>query len=273
MDLDSLATARSILHSPKAKDSVISYSYATLVTENKASFTRREIEGADKAKSLFRSLGMPSYQALIDAIENSHIHDCPVTAAELKHCVYINGPKIAILKGETKRKQPLHVPHLYSVPLPKSINDHHSIIDLYVDFFYVHGIPFLHSISENYQFRTVEATRGRSKADMLAGLRKILHVYNYRNINIRTIHANNEFSCITNDISPLLLNVAPAGDHVPWVERLIQTIKNHIRTIIHSLPFKYYPTLLLEGCVYNAFRLLNISPRRMVSQPPYLPPR
>jgi len=43
MDLDSLATARSILHSPKAKDSLISYYYATLVTENKASFTRREI--------------------------------------------------------------------------------------------------------------------------------------------------------------------------------------------------------------------------------------
>jgi len=133
MDLDSLATARSILHSPKAKDSLISYYYATLVTENKASFTRREIEGADNAKSLSRSLGMPSYQALIDAIENSHIHDCPVTAADVKRCVYIYGPEIAILKGKTKRKQPLHVPHLHLVPLPKSISDHHSIIYLYVD--------------------------------------------------------------------------------------------------------------------------------------------
>jgi len=40
--------------------------------------------------------------------------------------------------------------------------------------------------------------------------------------------------------------------------RSIQTIKNHIRIIMHSLPFKYYTTLLLEGCVYNAVRLLNI---------------
>ena len=60
----------------------------------------------------------------------------------------------------------------------------------------------------------------------------------------------------------VLLQMAPAGDHVPSVERSIQTIKNHIRTIIHSLPFKYYPTLLLEGCVYNAVRLLNILPSK-----------
>ena len=262
MDLESLAVARSILKSPKPKDSVISYSYATLVSENKKSFARREIEGVDNAKSLFRSHGMPSYQAFIEAIENNHIHDCPVTAADVKRCVYIYGPEIAILKGKTKRKQPIHVPHINSVPLPKSISDHHSIIDLYVDFFYVHGIPFLHSISECYQFRTVEATRGRTKTDMLTGLRKILHVYNNRNIKIRTIHADNEFSCISNDLSPLLLNVTPAGDHVPSVERSIQTIKNNTRTIIHSLPFKYYPTLLLEGCVYNAVRLLNILPSK-----------
>jgi len=81
----------------------------------------------------------------------------------------------------------------------------------------VHGNPFLHFISKNYQFRTVEATRGRSKADILAGLRKILHVYNNRNI-----HADSEFSCTINDLSSLSLSVAPAGDHVPSVERSIQ---------------------------------------------------
>lgn len=100
------------------KDSVTSYSFATLVTENKTFYTRR----TDNAKSLFRSLGMPSYQALIDGIEINHIHDCPVSASDVKRCVYMNGPEIDILKDKTKRKQLPHVPHIDSIPLPKSIS-------------------------------------------------------------------------------------------------------------------------------------------------------
>ena len=38
------------------------YSFPQLVSENKMNYTRSEIEGADKAKELYRKIGMPGYR-------------------------------------------------------------------------------------------------------------------------------------------------------------------------------------------------------------------
>jgi len=44
----------------KTKTSVINYlSFFSTVDENKANFTKREIEGANKARTLYRHINMP----------------------------------------------------------------------------------------------------------------------------------------------------------------------------------------------------------------------
>ena len=55
----------------------------------KRNFTRREIEGAERARTLFRSLGMPSFSKYIHALEHNHIKNCPVTTADVWRGLHI----------------------------------------------------------------------------------------------------------------------------------------------------------------------------------------
>ena len=146
---------------------VYSFNQISVVRDLKSHFTRREIEGAERARTLFRAIRMPSYASFIHALEHNHIKNCPVTAADVRRALHIYGPEVAVLKGKAVRHKPDPVLPTALIPLPKSIQEFHSNITLYVDFFYVNRIPFFHSIAGKYQFRTVEAVHNRTKKTIL----------------------------------------------------------------------------------------------------------
>jgi hypothetical protein len=244
---------------PKLKP-LTPYSCANIVSDNKLEFTRRELEGADTARSLFKHLGMPSYSRFIHAIENNFIPNCPVTIADIRRALHIYGPELATLKGRTTRSKPLAVPPSIFTPIPKSILDHHQYIALAVDFFYVNGVAFLHSISHGYKFRTVQSTRNRSKKTMLDGLNNIIKLYLSRGVTISEIRADGEFKCLEHDIQPCTINSAAPGEHVPEIERSIRTTKESTRTLQHDLPFKKQPKMMTEANVYCSTKNLNAFP-------------
>ena len=66
----------------------------------KSNFTIHEIEGAERARTLFCALGMPSHQKFIRVLEHNHIKKCPVTAADVRRALHIYGPEVAVLKGK-----------------------------------------------------------------------------------------------------------------------------------------------------------------------------
>jgi hypothetical protein len=236
------------------------YSCVNIVEDNKTNFTSRELEGADTARALFKHLGLPSYSRFIHYVENNFIPNCTVTVADIRRALHIYGPEISTLKGRSTRQKPLPVPVSTFTPIPKSILDHHQHITLAVDFFYVNGIAFLHSISHNYKFRTVESTRNRSKKTMLDGINKIRQLYMSRGIKIVEIRADGEFQCLEEDLQPCIINIAAPGEHVPEVERSIRTIKECSRTLQHDLPYKKQPKLMTESNVYSCIKNLNAFP-------------
>ena len=244
---------------PKLKP-LTPYSCANVVSDNKLEFTCRELEGADTARSLFKHLGMPSYSRFIHAIEHNFIPNCPVTVADIRRALHIYGPELATLKGRTTRSKPLPVPVSTFTPIPKSILDHHQYITLAVDFFYVNGIAFLHSISHGYKFRTVESTRNRSKKTMLDGLNKIRQLYLSRGVTISEIRADGEFKCLEHELQPCITNIAAPGEHVPEIERSIRTVKESTRTLQHDLPFTKQPKMMTEANVYCSIKNLNAFP-------------
>ena len=247
-------------HSKLSKFSSYSFNQVDTVRSLKSNFTRREIEGAERARTLFRAIGMPSYQKFIHALEHNHIRNCPVTAADVRRALHIYGPEVAVLKGKSTRTKPAPALPTTIIPLPKNIKEFHSHITLYIDFFFVNRIPFFHSISGKYQFRTVEAVHNRTKNTMLECYNKIKKVYNCREISIDEIQADGEFKCITEDVRPSFLHTAPPNDHVPEVERSIRTIKERVRCYLHDLPYQSYPKIMIEGCVYNVIKQLNSLP-------------
>ena len=58
------------------------------------------------------------------------------------------------------------------------------------------------------------------------------------------------------------LNTCGADEHVPEIKRFIRTVKDHVRSVYHSLPYRYIPRLLLVHLVKAAVFWLNAFPHR-----------
>jgi hypothetical protein len=85
------------------------YTLLNTIANNKTLFTRREIEGADKARTLYQQLGRPSERFFQKVLSQRLINNCPVTADNAKRALAIYGPDLATLKGKTTRQNGEHI--------------------------------------------------------------------------------------------------------------------------------------------------------------------
>ena len=244
-----------------SKDAINTYSMLQTVAEQKRLFSRREVDAADVARALYRKIGRPGREEFEQILRRNLIRNCPVTPDDAKRALVIYRPDVATLKGKTTRQAAAaRVPTFTAVPLPPPIAEHHRNITLCVDFLFVQGIGFFHTISRGIGFRTVSAVPNRSKATILRETRACLNLYEARGLSVRDIHADNEFECIREDIRPVELDVVPADSHVGEIERSNRTMKEHLRTTVHGLPYKRLPRRMIVALMSDAARCLNQFP-------------
>ena len=127
-----------------------------MAESTKGQFTNKEVDHAKKAVTLHRSLGFPCYQEFFRLLQRRYIIDCPVTVDDAKLALHIYGPSSAMKKEKTTSKKSSCITTEEQVKLPLSIKERHKNITLGLDFMYVNGIMFLHSISRKFKFQTVE---------------------------------------------------------------------------------------------------------------------
>ncbi|KAI2502265.1 Reverse transcriptase (RNA-dependent DNA polymerase) [Fragilaria crotonensis] len=107
------------------------------------------------ARTLYRAIGRPSEAEFQRILDSGCIRNCPVTSLDAKRALTIYGPDIATLKGKTTRAGVApRAPNFTAVALPPSVLEHHRDVTLCVDFFFVQGHIFFHTISRNIFFRT-----------------------------------------------------------------------------------------------------------------------
>ena len=242
-------------------EKVLDYSFFTnLVSTLENQFTKQEVKKAQEAQTLYKRLGRPSIKKFQHIIRHNLIRNCPISLADALRCEYIYGPDPSTIKGKAVRVTPPPVRLSDVVPVPPHILQFHSNITLCVDILFVQGTPFLTTISERICFRTVEELGARNYKCILNALQKVINVYDSRELHIQHIKGDSEFECIRDSVLPCLLHVCAVSEHVPTVERSIRTIKEHARTIIHGLPFTYYPPILLRYLLYFVARVLNSFP-------------
>ena len=240
---------------------VSAYTLVSTVANNKKMFTRREIEAADAARDLYRKIGRPSESDFLHILSTNLIRNCPVTVDDAKRATIIYGPDIASLKGKTTRSSAApHVPTFQAIPIPAHVAAHHRELTLCMDFFFVQGIAFLHSISRKIGFRTLAQVPNRSKTTILKETKSITHLYHARGLTICDIHADNEFECIREQVLPIDMHIVPADSHVGEIERSIRTIKERIRATAHGLPFKRLPKLMVTEITKHTVQCLNRFP-------------
>ena len=87
-------------------------------------------------------------------------------------------------------------------------------------------------------------------------------MYKRRGFKITVWEADNEFDKeqIKDALSPAIVEIVGANDHVEHAEHLIQTIKERCRCYCQALPFKRYTKLMIKGIVASAVYWLNMFP-------------
>ena len=238
------------------------YLFLSSTPHNAAAYSPREVEGADRARTLYRQLGRPSQRDFLDALTNNVIRNCPVTPEDARRALKIYGPDPATLKGKTVKRPTAAVPQQTITDIPDHIKQEHKRVTICADNFYVQGLIFCHTISRHINFRTVAAIANRRKTTLEQELKDVFHLYKSRGFEVADLHADNEFAPLQNSIRPVIANIVAADDHVGQVERSIRTIKERVRSTVHGLPFRRYPVLMVRELVSHAVRTLNQLPNR-----------
>jgi hypothetical protein len=160
------------------------------------------------------------------------------------------------------KKQNNGIPNHQAIQIPAPVIAQYNSVRLFIDIFWVNGSPYFHTISEWIKFRTVAAIKNRTKATILAETQTVINFYKARGFTITRVEADQEFSCIENELLPTPLNVADADDHVAEVERSIRTIKERTRCLVQGLPFKRIPRTMMRAAIENANKVLNLFPAK-----------
>ena len=112
----------------------------------------------------------------------------------------------------------------------------HGKVHVMADYMFIQGIQILITISNNYNFKTVEALpyvskKWDKKEDILQGIRKVMNLNESKGLTVEQVIGNNKFECIREEVRPVMLNIVAADEHFSEVERSIRTIKERTRCL------------------------------------------
>ena len=249
--------------SSKSKLPITNYStsFAQTVHNNKKFYSHREIQGADRARALQATLGWPSASTFLRIIGNNLINNSTVTVDDIKRADHIYGVAVPLLQGQMVRTTPSSV-RIQSTPIPAPIIKQHPTLQLYLDFFFVNNIPFLHTKSSQVNFLTAHGNVGRSVSSIKKILDSVITTYESRGFRITDIHGDNEFDVQTlrDFLLPAVLHIYGRDEHVPTIERSNRTVKERCRAICNSLPYRRYTKLMVIMLVRFVIYWLNAIP-------------
>ena len=180
-------------------NTVNAYTLFNTVPNQKKLFSQRKVTDADAARALYCKLGRPSESEFQHILRNNLVHNCPVTADDAHRAMIIYGPDIAVLKGKTTcSSADARAPTFIAASIPASILEHHRNVTLCVDFVYVLGHPFFHTISRGVGYRTVRPVTNRSKPTIPATLRRVIKLYQQRGLPCATFTLTTNLSASAN---------------------------------------------------------------------------
>lgn len=120
-----VASGLYMLNNHNINSPVTNYSFLSLVNQNRSNFNRRDLLAIDRARNLYRSLGMPGYSTFLHLIQNNLIRNNPVTVTDVQRCLFVCGPDTASLQGRSVRRRPEPIPTVGYVPLPAIVLNLH----------------------------------------------------------------------------------------------------------------------------------------------------
>jgi Zinc knuckle len=219
------------------------------VADNQFKYTSRELIRADAARRLQQIIGRPSTRDLINIVNKNLLPNCTVTAADIMAADEVSAP---------------------FTDVPSSILERYRDVKLSANIMKVNGVSFLVSISEHIKFGTAAMVESHHAKVLLKALAQIKQTYAKRGFRVVTILIYGEFESERAALADLgiALNTASQDEHVPEIERRIRTIKERVRGVWNTLPFKKVPCRMIIEMVYASNFWLNVFPASTASRTP-----
>ena len=167
------------------------------------------------------------------------------------------GPDLEVIRGRTT----------YTGPAPLPTADYEALnvqrqIDLHIDVMFIGGDPYIITVSNPIKYTHATKLLSRSIYHMRAALQHIIADYQSKLFVIENIYSDQELSLKglvgTFAQQGIELKFVGSGSHVPLVERKIRSVKEKIRTILHSLPYKLSSYLLGKLVEYTVLRINSL---------------
>ena len=194
-------------HTNKNKSPIISYpvgannhlSFLNTVHKNKQIYNKKEIKMADEALNLLQCLGYPSITNFKEYLNRNLLSNSHITAVDVDRAVQIYGVPAPLLKG--KKVAPTQTSARgYQTELHPMITGNLTNLQLFIDIFYVNGLAFLNTKTQNQNARrhlnyiTINHLKNKKAATIIIHLKRILRRLRTRNFKVAVIHGDNEFN-------------------------------------------------------------------------------
>ena len=246
--------------------------YITTVTENKQNYSHSDIKKAEGVRTLQKIIGHPTARHLSYLLDHHLIPNSPYTSHDVRRAEQIYGPDLGNLKGKTTQRNPPSVDHI-TQQCPPKIMEEYGDITLSADVMDVNGIPFFVTRSRHIHFGTVDVLPSLQALDIDRSLRQVMNIYARRGFRVTTALMDGAFASLRDVCNQLhvTLNTTSWDEHVGDVERYIRTVKERMRGITNTLPFKRLPRNMIIELAKAAVYWLNSVPSTMGVSPTISP--
>ena len=213
--------------------------YITTVTENKQKYSHNDVKRADGVRALQKVIGQPTAKQLSYLLDHHLIPNSPFTSHDVRRAEQIYGPDLGNLKGKTTRRNPPTVDQIIQ-QCPNTIIEQYGNIMLSADVMHVNGIPFFITRSRHIHFGTVDVLPSLQTNHIGAALCRVVNIYARGGFQVTMALMDGAFAGLHDICNQLQikLNTTSRDEHVGDVERYIRTVKERMRGISNTIPFK-----------------------------------
>jgi len=172
-------------------------------------------------------------------LNSSGIINCDITSSDLLRAEEIYGPSVASLKGKTVKNFAL--PNKDEGPVRGLQEADYQTMN--VDIMYVMGIPFLLNILTPLRMMFAAKLKSKTTQSIFAALTGQISDLSARGFKPLKLRCDPEagFTALKDTLSQeygVTVDAVGVGEHVRIIQRGIRIIKERVRAIVNTFPFK-----------------------------------
>ena len=223
--------------------------------DNVPNFTPIERKRAAAALRLHAAMGHPCDAYLGRALDSNAYRGTSLTSKDLRNARAIHGPCPGCALGK-----------ITEAPSPEATSPPAAPYSmLHIDFFFVRGAggkkqPYLISVEESTGHLVTVKCASRKLHDVVEAVLSVRNIYKGHGHVIKKVRSDREAAFIAMEpflnASGIIVDRTSSGRHAKMAERQIRCIKDHVRAVRSSLPFRL-PLDLVQHLVADVVISLN----------------